>query len=334
VSASKRRLFVVSSVLLLAILGITYFLHRSRNSSRRELTIAQYGDVFLYAPLYVAKDAGFFSSRGLTVSIVSTGGDEKTWAAVTSGSAAFGVADPTFVAISDARGQPGRVIAAIVNGVPFWGITFKRDLGPIVHPSDLDHYTVATFPSPSTAYTLQREMFVKAGLPPKIREGAIGTLLPMIRNGQADIALELEPNVSGAVRDGAHVVYAMSDVYGDFAMTGLTATPDYLAAHQDVAQDVVCSLQMADDYIRLHREESLDILSKRFPEINRDVAAAALERMVNGGTVPQSVVVSSTAWDNAIQLRVASGDLKAPNAEDSFLDNSFSKWADANCHSK
>lgn len=58
----------------------------------------------------MAIDGGYFAEEGLDVSLVTTGGDEKTWAAVISGNASFGVADPTFVAISDARGVPGRVV--------------------------------------------------------------------------------------------------------------------------------------------------------------------------------------------------------------------------------
>jgi NitT/TauT family transport system substrate-binding protein len=63
----------------------------TNTSTARAITIAQTSDFFLYAPIYIAKDAGFFSKQGLDVSIISTGGDGKTWAAVVSGNAAFGV---------------------------------------------------------------------------------------------------------------------------------------------------------------------------------------------------------------------------------------------------
>ena len=72
-------------------------------------------------PLYLAEGKGFFKDQGLSVTITSTGGDDKTFAAVISGDVHFGIADPTFVAIARAKGQPGKVIASIVNGVPFWG---------------------------------------------------------------------------------------------------------------------------------------------------------------------------------------------------------------------
>src|SRR5688572_15824290 len=58
-----------------------------------KVTVAQFGDFFLYLPLYVAKDKGFFAQQGLDVGIVNTGGDDKTFAAVMSGDAQFGVAD-------------------------------------------------------------------------------------------------------------------------------------------------------------------------------------------------------------------------------------------------
>ena len=179
------RLFLVATALViggLVIFGIWAQMAGSGSTDAdppRHVTIAQAGDFFLYAPLYVAVDGGYFRKRGLDVSIVSTGGDDKTWAAVISGSAEFGVADPTFVAISAARGQNGIVVASLVNGVPFWGISYKS-ITPIGDAKELSKYSVATFSSPSTAYALQRKMFVDAGLAPNIREGAFGTIIPML----------------------------------------------------------------------------------------------------------------------------------------------------------
>ena len=191
---SSRAIFatVALAVVLLAAFGI--WSQRSGTPSDgggtlRRITVAQFGDFFLYAPLYIAVDGGFFRKEGLDVSIVNTGGDDKTWAAVLSGSAEFGVADPTFVAVSAARGQNGLVVASLVNGVPFWGITY-RDIAPFKDAKELTHHSVATFPSPSTAYALQKKMFSDAGLAPNIREGAFGAIIPMLKAGTADIGLE------------------------------------------------------------------------------------------------------------------------------------------------
>jgi NitT/TauT family transport system substrate-binding protein len=327
----QRRTWVVLIVILLVGTVVLVTCRRNPVPGPRKITIAQAGDFFLYAPLYIATDAGLFSKRGLDVSLVSTGGDDKTWAAIISGSAQFGVADPTFVAISDKRGQPGRVIASVVNGVPFWGITFNPKIKPITDPKELGSYSVATFPAPSTAYTLQKEMFQRASLTPNIREGAFGTLMAMLRAGQADIALELEPNVSQAIGEGAHVVYAMSDVYGDFAITGLTATPELLARDSKLAEEVVCSLQEALDFARNRPQEALRILSARFPEVKPHVAQAALERAVKAGIIPRDVSVSRSAWDKAIEVRVKVGDLSSPKNMEAYVDNTFATQALSKC---
>lgn len=301
-----------------------------------KLTIAQAGDFFLYAPLYVAVDGGMFKREGLDVSLVSTGGDDKTWAAVIGGSAKFGVADPTFVVVSGQRGEPGRTIGGIVNGVPFWGVTYHTDIPAFQDGKGLAGHTVATFPEPSTAYALQRQMFLNAGLAPSIRQGAFGTLFAMLNSGQADIALELEPNVSEAVKRGAKVVYSMPEIYGDFAITGLTTTPSILTAEPDLVQRVTCGLQLALDHIQVQPDDSLRILLARFRDLDPAVAKNALGRVTAQGIIPKSLVISDLAWQRAVQLRVDAGQIqKSQNATD-YLDNAPAQRAMStrSCHEK
>lgn len=327
-----QKLFLILGFFVLAALASVWLyavlVHTQNHRDVQSITIAQAGDFFLYAPLYVAQETGAFERHGLRVQITNTGGDEKTWAALLSGDAQFGVADPTFVAVSAARGQPGRVVASIVNGVPFWGITMRDNIQEIKSPQELNGYSVATFPSPSTAYTLQARMFREAGLEPNIRQGAFGTLLPILRAKQADIALELEPNVSQAVRQGARVLYSLNSQYGDFAMTGLTTTPQFISTNSEVVQDVVCSINDALRYIREDRQGTLRILRARFPEINQSVAALALERVQASGIIPKSPVISEGAWKAAIDLRIECGDLQPSLSAAGLVDNSFAERAE------
>jgi NitT/TauT family transport system substrate-binding protein len=318
---------LASGVLAFVAVGVYKGVVTSPPPHLERVVIAQAGDFFLYAPLYEAIDGGYFAEEGLDVALVTTGGDEKTWAAVISGNASFGVADPTFVAISDARGLPGRVIGGIVNGVPFWGVTLRKNIKPFSSKNDIDAYEVATFPAPSTAYTLQRKMFLDAGKQPRIREGAFGTLITMLRSGQADIALELEPNVSQVVSGGGTIVYSMADVYGEFAITGLTATPAFLSQHAQTAQKVANGIQKALNAIRADRVRTLSLLAKRFPEIDRNVAQAALDRVIAANIIPRTLVISESAWNKAISLRTEMGDLKAPKAFSSYVDNTFAEAA-------
>src|SRR5579871_1841717 len=323
------------AILLLVLLGVGVYLVRKNSGAAKPPTtrvvIAQAGDFFLYAPLYVALDANYFKEQHLDASVVTTGGDDKTWAAVISNSAQFGIADPTFIAASVQRGQTGKVIASIVNGVPFWGVTWRADLKPFKNPADLKNLKVATFSAPSTAYVLQEKMFRDAGLAPNIAQGAFGSLLTMLRSGQADIALELEPNVSQAAADGATILYSMKDVYGDFAITGLTATPRYLQDNQAAVTAVTCALQKALDLIHSQPDRVLDILHRRFPDIQEAVARAALRRVIDGGIIPSTLAVSPAAWQKAIDLRISVKDISGPAPFAAFVDNSFADRAAQNC---
>jgi len=294
-------------------------------SARRlkSITIAQFGEVFLYAPLYVAKDGNFFSKRGLDVSFVSTGGDEKTWAAVVSGNAIVGVADPTFIAISANRGLKGVAIASIIAKAPFWGITFEQQTPIISDPKQLKGISVATFPAPSTAYTLQKRMFQEGGLPPNIREGAFGTLITMLKAKQANIALEIEPNVSQAVTKGARIVFGLDKIYGDFQTTGVTVLPSTIQKEPGKLSSIVCSLADAMSFIRQHPDDAVTLLSKRFPEVERPVAVKALKRMAESGVIPLSPIIKKDAWSHAIELRKAVGDLKEGGQYEEFVDNRF-----------
>src|SRR5258708_4947071 len=251
---SSFKLIVTLGLLAVFIIGgiLLYKKKRDDSSTLTKIKVAQFADVFLYMPLYLAKDNGFFKEQGLDIDIINTGGDDKTYAAVISGDAQFGIADPTFVAIARSKGQGGQVVASIVNGVPFWGITKKSSVPIITDPKMLKGYSVATFPAPSTAYTLQKEMFEKAGLPPNIRESAFGTLIAQLDSGQADIALELEPNVSLAIQQGARIVYSMPEVYGDFAITGVSVSDDLVRRHPEQIQAFVRAVEKALRFAREH----------------------------------------------------------------------------------
>lgn len=296
-------------------------------TQKEKITIAEFGEVFIYAPLYIAQEKGFFAEEGLDVSIVPTGGDEKTFAALLSGDAQFGVADPTFAAISGEQGQPGRVIASIVSGVPFWGVAKDALVPKINTTSELGAYSVATYPSPSTAYTLQKNMFERGGLKPNIKEVAFGSLLAALDAKQIDIALELEPVVSTAIKNGARIVYAMPDQYGDFALTGVTALPAYLSERPETAQNVVDAIQKALTYIHNNPEGAAEVMSKRFPDVDPVIAKNAIENLTKSNVIPQNALVTKAGWDAAIQLRVNAGDLKQTAAYETFVATHFAQQA-------
>lgn len=320
------------SILILIIIagGIWFAYQKTRpipSQPLEKVTIAEFGEIFIYAPLYVAEAKGFYREEGLDVTIFPAGGLDKTYAALSSGQAQFGVADPLFVAIAGEKGQPGRVIAAVVQGVPLSGVARDPRIPMISQPADLDNFRVSTTPAPSTAYTLQTTMFRQAELEPNIRELALGTGLAALEKGAVDIALEFEPNVSLGVEKGGRIVYHMSDYYPTFAFTGMMVLPEYLNQHPDTAQKVVNALQRGFRFIREQPDEVVDILTKRFPNVEQTVARAAVIRLIENNNWPEHAIVNRDGWEVATDVRRAIGHITQVAPYETYVITTFAERA-------
>ena len=158
-------------------------------------------------------------------------------------------------------------------------------------------------------------------------QGAFGTLLAMLDAGTADVAMELEPTVSIAVKQGARVVYSYPDMYGPFLLTGLYTTEDYRDRHREICQKVVNALERAVRYAHSDVPGTLEVAQKVFPELDADVVKNAVERMLREKTIPEDVTIDPRAWDNAIQVRIQVGDLKSRDVARETVDRTFAKEA-------
>lgn len=296
----------------------------------QKVTVCQFAKVFVYLPLYVAQEKGFFKGEGLDVSLINGGGDDKTFATVASGQAQFGVADPTFAAIAREKGQPGLVLATVVNGATFWGVTKKANIPEITKPSQLKNLRIATYQSPSTNYTLMAKTLRDnkgAVGDATIVQGAFGTLLAMMDAGSADVAMELEPTVSIAQKEGARVVYSYPEMYGPFMLTGLYTTKDYRDKNPEVCQKVVDALERAVQFAHSDPEGTIEVARKVFPDLDADVVKKAVHRMLDAKTIPQHATIDPAAWKNAIDLRIDVGDLKSRQIANETIDPSFADKA-------
>ncbi len=167
-------------------------------------------------------------------------------------------------------------------------------------------------------------MFKDAGLEPNIRQAAFGALLPLLENGNADIALELEPNVSTAIKNSnCKVVYSLADVYGDFAITGVTVLESTIKSKPELVQKFVNALQKAETFAHKYPDSAVYYATKKFPDMDKEIVKDAIYRIIESNTLPKSVVISDEAWSKAIELRKEIGDLNSIEIAKSVLDMSF-----------
>ncbi len=298
-----------------------------------EVTICQWGQALIYLPLYIAQEEGYFEEEGLKIKITNGGGDDLTWAAVTSGNAQFGIADPTMIAIqAEQGGVQGRIIGDIVQKVAFWAVTLDSSLQTIASPEDFRGQSVACFKFPNTAHALALRTFQKGNLEVgkdvNMVEVNYTAVLAQLQNKEASIAMVLEPAASNAeLNANAKVVYSYPEEWGTFAFTGLTTTQKYIEEHPEIVQKVVNALNKAMNTAHNDNETAVSVGQKAFPDLSKEVIERAVNRMISSGTLPTNIAPNPDGWDKAIEVCVEVSKLKAAPDPATMIDASFAEKA-------
>jgi NitT/TauT family transport system substrate-binding protein len=332
---NKKSFFAIIAVVAVAAV-LFVALHKSQQappSGEQKLipvTVNQAFQHLLYIGLYVAKDEGFFEKQGLDVNIQTGGGDAQAFSALTSGSAQFAQGDPSFVAIANEKGWDGRVVAMAVDRVAIWGVTFNKNIKPFTDPAGFKGLTVATYPEPNTSYVVQKQLDLQAGFKigddAKILQVPFGTELATLKNGQADIAQTIEPNVSQVELQGGTVVFSYATAYGPLAFTGVQTSEAEIQQHPEVVQKFVNAYEQALQYIQNNFEGAVAIAKKELPTMDEQVIRTALHRLIDSGSIPAHAKVDPVSWQKLLQIQVDVGNLKQTPTKD-LIDNSFAESA-------
>lgn len=268
--------------------------------------ISQAFQSLLYLPLYVAQEKGFFEEQSVTVEIATGGGGTQSWTAVLGGSADFSIQDPVFVPKSHENGGPGVVVAAIQNAPSVFVIGREGGNARLDDTSVFEGKKVAVSPEPDTSWAFMQYLINERGLQNvDLVNVALGSELAAVEGGQADLALSFEPTVSQAVVDqGLQVVYSFPsnpDWY-PFAFSSLTTTEGFLQENPEAAQGVVTAIAKASRFIYADPEATIDIASSYFPDLSRDVVAAAVEREIEAKGYAEDITVTKESWDNNMKI--------------------------------
>jgi NitT/TauT family transport system substrate-binding protein len=165
------------------------------------------------APLYLGKEKGFFSSRGIDLQMEAAQGGAAIIPGVVSGQFHFGFSNVTSLMIAQTKGVP---IKSVVNGAASTGDTAKDISGVAVKKDssiksakDLVGKTVAVNTLQNIGDTTVREVVRKGGGDPsKINfvEMPFDQMPAALDGGQVDAAWMGEPALTIAKGQGARVV--------------------------------------------------------------------------------------------------------------------------------
>ncbi|NER26435.1 MAG: ABC transporter substrate-binding protein [Symploca sp. SIO1C4] len=325
----KRRQFitlgVLSTLATIFVLGC-----RPKTTTISKVIVNQAFEHPLYIGLYVAQDAGFFKAEGLDVEIKTGGGDSQAFSALTSGAAQFAQGDPAFVALANEQGYQSRVIAMAVDRVAIWGVTFDNKIKPFVDPIGFKGKTITTYPEPNTSYVVQKQLSIQAGLKigtdTKILQVPFGSELATLKDGRANVAQTIEPNVSQVVKEGGTVVFSYPDAYGPLAFTGVMVSKDFIDKNPETVQKFINAYEKALRYVHSNFEETVKIAQAKIPTVAPDIMKEALSRLIDSDSIPRTAKVDLKSWQKLLKIRIEVKDLKEMPKID-LIDNSFAEKA-------
>jgi NitT/TauT family transport system substrate-binding protein len=245
-----------------------------------------------HAPLYVARDKGFFEDAGLDVTIGNGKGTNDVLARLGAGKADAVFASMAGLMSATGQGLDAKMVALMYNKNPE-AVFYKKSSG-ITGPRDLEGKKVALAAGTSIAALLpglltQNGLDIKAV---KTASLAPEALNPALLTGKVDAMLEFSFNAAqlqaaaASADDIGYFLYADHDFafYGN----GYVVKDELIRSSPDVVKRFTNAVVKGYEYAVEHPDEACELLRKDVPDVD---AQACLREMQ---VVKQLVITDET----------------------------------------
>jgi len=290
-----------------------------------KVSIAQFGKLLAYLPLYIAKRNGYFEKQGLDVEIVDAFGDHTTWDAVADGKADFGVADPLLMVENNRTS--GIVVASIVQRSAMYAYAMKPQM-IMTTARDFSGKNVCAVRCPSTSYALLNNIVLECKAlsipPPRIEEVDFTSELGHLKRSDIDAVMLTEPYASTASMDGAFCIFNGSTYFGNILVTGLFSKATFVDQNPHIVQGVVSAIEDALKLIHSDHLAAITLAKEEFTEIPGLFIEMGTIRLIADGVFPTNTYVSERCWYALRNIRVGMNDMPLFRE---FVDNSFASEA-------
>ncbi|MFF1448015.1 ABC transporter substrate-binding protein [Streptomyces sp. NPDC058274] len=235
------------------------------------------------APVYLGQKKGFYSKRGLKLSLTTAQGGAAIVPGVVSGQFQFGFSNVTSLMVAQSKNVPVKAVANGVastgkDGADFGGIVVKKG-SAIKSPKDLVGKKVAVNTVKNIGDTSVRESVRRDGgdgTKVKFVELAFDQMPAALDGGQVDAAWVVEPSLATVKAAGGKVIASnYVDVAPDLTVAMYFASTQYTQKNPDVVKKFREATEESLAYADSHPDEVRDILSTytKIPE-------ATLQQMI------------------------------------------------------
>lgn len=297
----RTRLKVVFLALILGLGGIPLHSYSARAAEKAAVIRLDFILGGKHAIWFVASEKGFYSKRGLSVTIQAGTGSADTVRAIAAGLADVGFADMTTAIIARSRGTSVLSVAQLgyVPTTILW-----REETPIKTLKDLEGKSLAISPGQAQWYLMPayakinnidykaiRIQETSPALQPAALVAKKADFIVMFRASNDEVT-ETAATKQGIKLKRIYMKDTGLNIYG----SGLIVKEEDVKRRPDMIRAYVEGTMEGLRYARDHQEEALQILLKQKPELDKELTRIQLKNAIDEVFIPPESLESGFGY--------------------------------------
>ena len=321
---------LVAAILLGALTGCG---SKDSRADSKEIVLNEVAHSIFYAPMYVAIEEGYFEEEGISLTLVTGFGADKTMTAVLTGEADIGFMGSESTIYTYVGGTEDPVVNFaqltqragnfLVAREPVDGFTWKMLIG-----RDVLGGRAGGMPEMVFEYILEMNGIDPAEV--NIDQSIdFGSTAAAFAGGQGEFTVEFEPHATSLEKQGqGYVVASLGEDSGFVPYTAFSAKKSYLESNRETVQAFTNALQKGMDYVQSHTpKEIAEVIAPQFAETDLETLTTIVERYYEQDTWKKDLIFEKDAFDLLQNILEDAGVLEGRVPYENLVNTEFAKNA-------
>ena len=299
----------------------------------REIVLNEVAHSIFYAPMYVAIEEGYFEEEGISLTLVTGFGADKTMTAVLTGEADIGFMGSESTVYTYVGGTEDYVVNFaqltqragnfLVAREPVDNFSWKMLIG-----RDVLGGRAGGMPEMVFEYILEMN-----GIEPSevnIDQSIdFGSTAAAFSGGQGEFTVEFEPHATSLEKQGqGYVVASLGEDSGFVPYTAFSAKKSYLEKNKETVQAFTNALQRGMDYVQSHSPSDIaEVIAPQFAETDLETLTTIVERYYEQDTWKENLIFEKDAFDLLQNILEDAGELESRVPYEDLVNTEFAKEA-------
>ena len=328
----KRYITYLVIILIVFLASLTMWPKRTTDTELEKVSVAEVAHSIFYAPMYAAKELGYFKDEGLDVELTLTAGADKVTAAVLSGDVNIGFCGSEATIYLYNQGVEDYLIT-------FSGLT-KKDGSFIVSRKKFDNFKLEDLkgstiiggrkggmPEMTLEWALKQN-----GIDPK-KDVSIDTSIAFAAmggafiGGQGDFVTLFEPTALEVEKAGfGYVVASVGELGGVVPYTAFNAKKSYIEDNPEIIEGFTKAIQKGLDYVHNHSSKEIaEVILPQFPDTTQNDLTKIIDRYKNVDSWFKTTYIEKENFDHIQEIMESADALTSRVDFDKLVNNEYSK---------